>query len=61
MDLPHLLKSITKCLMVGTSNKLLKISDNPTPKGCIGSTSAFEFGTLPHVRTSGARARGGSV
>jgi hypothetical protein len=29
--------------MIGISNRSLKVRDNPTPKGCISSTSAFEF------------------
>jgi hypothetical protein len=39
--------------MIDTGNELLKICDNPAPKGCIRSTSAFELGMyisskIPH-------------
>lgn len=39
----RLLQSIARCFMVDTSNKLLKIRDEPAPKGCTGSIIAFEF------------------
>jgi hypothetical protein len=39
--------------LMGSSNRSLQIRDNPATKGCIGSTSAFEFETyiglkMPH-------------
>jgi hypothetical protein len=50
---PRLLQSIARCLMVDTSNKLLKVRDEHALKGCIHSIIAFEFETyisskMPH-------------
>jgi hypothetical protein len=42
---PRLLQSIARCLMVDTSNKLLKICDEHALRGCIHSIIAFESET----------------